>query len=490
VTERHRKNADVRHELPSALIHELRTPLNQIIGYSDLLKEQAEEAGYDVLLPDLAKVGAAGQLLLAVINDNFNSVGRTNAPAAPAAVAQTTSPQEPRVESATAKAHGSLLVVDDSEANRDVLSRRLESQGYAVATAEGGQQALQMLEAATFDLVLLDIMMPGMDGYEVLRTLKGDQRLRHIPVIMISALDELDSVVRCIELGAEDHLAKPFSPTLLKARIGACLDKKRAHDRETELFEELQRNYARLQELERLRDDLTRMIIHDLRTPLTSLMVGMQSVESAGDLNSDQKEMMDIAVTGGETLLAMINDLLDVEKLESGSMQLDYGDLSAIDLVDSALSQVSALAEGKGLKIVRTLRPGLPTFRGDENKLRRTLVNLLGNAIKFTPGGGTVTIEVRDADNGESLIFSVMDTGEGIPREAFGRIFEKFGQVESREGGRVVGTGLGLTFCKLTVEAHGGEISVESTPGKGSTFSFKIPIFVPLQDPRSALSAT
>ena len=132
-----------------------------------------------------------------------------------------------------------MLVVDDIEANRDVLSRRLERQGYAVATAENGRQALERLRVDTFDLVLLDIMMPEMDGYEVLQRLKADEALRHIPVIMISALSELDSVVRCIEMGAEDYLPKPFEPTLLKARIGACLEKKRARDRETHLFEQL-----------------------------------------------------------------------------------------------------------------------------------------------------------------------------------------------------------------------------------------------------------
>ena len=125
--------------------------------------------------------------------------------------------------------------MDDIEANRDVLSRRLERQGYVVATAENGRQALEMLRAGTFDLVLLDIMMPEMDGYEVLQRLKADEALRHIPVIMISALSELDSAVRCIEMGAEDYLPKPFNPTLLKARIGACLEKKRAKQTEREL---------------------------------------------------------------------------------------------------------------------------------------------------------------------------------------------------------------------------------------------------------------
>jgi two-component system, sensor histidine kinase and response regulator len=474
--------------LPAGLIHDLRTPLNQIIGYSEMLMEQAQEAGHDTFVPDLQKVRAAGQQLLALINDNFHPVHTPDTPVAVAAPREEqTTPieQEPAAEAfseypaagelASATAHGSLLVVDDIEANRDILSRRLERQGYAIATAENGRQALEMLRADSFDLVLLDIMMPEIDGYEVLQRLKADDRLQHIPVIMISALGELDSVVRCIEMGAEDYLPKPFNPTLLKARIGACLEKKRARDRELCLFEQLQQNYKRLQELEKLRDDLTHMIIHDLRTPLSSLIAGMQTLDVVGDLNEDQQEMMGIAIISGGTLLGMINDLLDVGKMESGSVQLDYAVLSAAELVAAAVSQIASLAESKQLMLVRQIDADLPPLRGDENKLRRTLVNLLGNAIKFTPSGGAVTVEARPSKEGQSVQFSVRDTGEGIPPEAFGRIFEKFGQVESRQGGRTMSTGLGLTFCKLAVEAHGGHIRVESAPGQGSRFCFTIP---------------
>ena len=202
----------------------------------------------------------------------------------------------------------------------------------------------------------------------------------------------------------------------------------------------------------------------------------MQTLEVVGDLNADQREMMDIAILGGETLLGMINDLLDVEKLESGSMQLDYAVQSPGDLVASAVRQVAWLAQSSKLTLTEKIAAGLPPLRGDENKLRRTLVNLLGNAIKFTPPGGTITTEaVYDAET-HSVVFSVSDTGEGIPAEAFERIFDKFSQVASRLGGRTLSTGLGLTFCKLTVEAHGGSIEVESVLGKGSTFRVTLPV--------------
>jgi signal transduction histidine kinase len=276
-------------------------------------------------------------------------------------------------------------------------------------------------------------------------------------------------VVRCIDAGAEDYLAKPFNPVLLRARIGASLEKKRGRDRETALYAQLQQNYKRLQEVEKLRDDMRNMIVHDLRTPLTAVIVGVEMLEKHGALNDSQREMMTIATDGGKTLLGMINDLLDVEKMESGAAMLHYEELSAATLVAAALAQVASLAEMEGTALVTDVAAGLPLFTGDANKLTRTMVNLVANAIKFTRAG-TVTIVVSQQP--DSLRFAVRDTGSGIPREAFDRIFEKFGQLDAHNK---VGTGLGLAFCKLAVEAHGGSICVESTPGEGSEFGFTIP---------------
>ncbi|HEU4886838.1 MAG TPA: hybrid sensor histidine kinase/response regulator, partial [Thermoanaerobaculia bacterium] len=362
----------------------------------------------------------------------------------------------------------------DDAANRDVLSRRLKRQGHDIRTAHNGSEALELMRGTAFDVVLLDIMMPDMDGYEVLRRMKAEARLHHIPVIMISALSELQSVVRCIEAGAEDYLTKPFEPTLLKARIGASLEKKRGRDRETALFEQLQENYQRLQEVEKLRDDMRNMIVHDLRTPLTALIVGIEMLGQFGALNETQSEMMGIAINGGKTLLGMINDLLDVEKMESGTMQLRYSELTADRLVAGAIAQVALLAEIGQTTVATEVAGGLPAFPGDENQLSRTLVNLIANAIKFTPSG---TVTVSASNGGESIRFAIRDSGPGIPSEAFERIFEKFGQVDSQNR---VGTGLGLAFCKLAVEAHGGHIQVESTLDVGSTFSFTIPLARPV----------
>ncbi len=242
-------------------------------------------------------------------------------------------------------------MVDDNETNRDLLSRRLQRQGYAVTLAESGESALEKIAVSPPDLILLDIMMSGLNGYEVLEILKAHDEWRHIPVIMISALDELGSVVRCIETGADDYLAKPFNPVLLRARVRASLEKKRLRDQEVRLYQQLQENFARLQELEQLRDSLTHMVVHDLRTPLTSIISGLQTMQLVGELDEIHTELLEMALSGGETLLRMINDLLDISKMEAGQLKLEIMEFDAHHVAQTSLQQVSMLAQNKNIEL-------------------------------------------------------------------------------------------------------------------------------------------
>lgn len=499
------------HALPSQLLHDLRTPLHQIIGYVEMLTEQAEDEGRADVAADLQKVRGASSRLLALFDRNLTAQAATPAPfaasappslpasspllasasgfSAPPLAAPMIVAARPLLSAeafggeglASGAEAGRVLVVDDNETNRDLLAHMLRRQKFQIEMASDGVSALEQARASEFDLILLDIMMPLMDGYEVLTRLKSDAATRHVPVIMISAVGEVDSVVRCIELGADDYLPKPFNPTLLKARIGACLEKKRGRDREMRLFAQLQENFGRLQSLEKMRDDLTHMIVHDLRTPLSSLLAGLQTMPMVQPLHGAQQECFEIAMRGGHTLLGMINDLLDISKMEAGQMELSLSAFPIPALLDDACEQVAASARLNHLVLRQEVEPDLPFLRGDEDKLRRTLVNLIGNAIKFTPHGGTVTVGARalvnegaSADQNGTL-FWVRDTGEGIPAEDFARIFDKFAQVEERRAGRSMSTGLGLALCKMVVEAHGGQIRVESEIGQGSTFSFIVP---------------
>jgi DNA-binding response OmpR family regulator len=240
--ERQETTATVRQSLAD-IRHTLRTPLNHIIGYSEMLLEEVAERGLEASVDDIRKIHAAGKQLLAWINELLDPAIIESASAAQSSRAVTTAglfrDTKPGSELSAATSGGDsqsksgrILVVDDNEGNRDMLSRRLVHEGYEVCMAATGQEALTLLETQAVDLILLDVMMPEMDGYDVLRELKVDNRWRDIPVIMISALDEIESVVRCIERGAEDYLPKPFDPVLLRARIGACLEKKRLRDQE------------------------------------------------------------------------------------------------------------------------------------------------------------------------------------------------------------------------------------------------------------------
>ena len=245
-------------EAASARIrHDLRTPVNAILGYSEMLIEDAQASGQDHSVDDLKRIHGAGQKLLVVIDDTMRLSAGVRSGVTEERDTQVSMMIEQAVSSLRARDDqdqkgaegGRILVVDDNEINRDMISRRLVRQGYTPFTAQNGREALERLRAEPFDLVLLDILMPEMNGYQVLEQLKRDPDLRHLPVIMISALDEIESVVRCIEIGAEDYLPKPFNPVVLRARIGASMEKKRLRDREVLYLSQIEAEKKRSDEL-------------------------------------------------------------------------------------------------------------------------------------------------------------------------------------------------------------------------------------------------
>lgn len=234
------------------IYHELRTPVNQIIGYSELLQEEASDAGLATVLPDLDKIYRAALHWLRLMESHLLTPGEMPVDVPRSVVTQedhvrlaTNIAVKPQVRKTKTHVTGTLLVVDDDPTNREMLSRRLHKQGFGVSIAKTGLQALELLCQKAFDLVLLDILMPGINGYEVLKQMKSDPLLQSIPVIMISALDDLDGIVRCIESGAEDYIAKPFNPVFLNARIGAALEKKRLRDQEKVYLEQIEQEKAK-----------------------------------------------------------------------------------------------------------------------------------------------------------------------------------------------------------------------------------------------------
>jgi signal transduction histidine kinase len=251
------------------------------------------------------------------------------------------------------------------------------------------------------------------------------------------------------------------------------------------------RDITQEKELEELRDDWTNMLVHDLRAPLTSIMNGIIMVKRGvgGPVTDSQVELLQIAYQGSQAMLELVNNLLDISKMEQGRLHLDLEPVAPYAIIDQAFDRLQVSARSQQVPLEQRMAIDLPLIEADDEKIVRVLQNLLDNAIKFSPSGARVTVGAQflgpnhalPADvplhpplqKGEWLIFWVQDRGMGIPRDYHERIFEKFGQVRGR---KVRGTGLGLTFCKLAVEAHGGRIWLESEEGAGSVFAFGLPL--------------
>ena len=235
---------------------------------------------------------------------------------------------------------------------------------------------------------------------------------------------------------------------------------------------------AALQRAESMRDSLTAMLVHDLRTPLTTLIGPLEMLHDGmlGTLDETQSEIVSMSLGSGQRLLGLVNELLDISKMEAGEMKIRADTLRAQEAIDKAVEIVALSQYGGGAPIISRVETDLPLLQADSELVTRVLINLLGNALKFTPTSGQITVgAARDSDP-KMVRFRVTDTGEGIPPEDIEKVFDKFGQVETRKAGRKQSTGLGLTFCKLAVEAHGGRIWVESSLGEGSTFFFTLPV--------------
>ncbi len=359
-----------------------------------------------------------------------------------------------------------ILAVDDTPENLDVLVGILKDK-YRVKVAPNGTRALELAGGPERpDLILLDIMMPGMDGFDVCGRLKSDATVRDIPVIFISSLSQTTDKVKAFTAGGVDYVTKPFEPEEVTARIATHLELRRQK-------RELEQSYARLQALEQLRDNLTHMIIHDMRSPLMAITGGLGIIsEDATFEDTENADILNMAAASGQDLTEMVNSLLDISRMESGNMPLEREDHDLKGIAEAAVNAMAANARFEGVDI--TVSGDSATVHVDETIVRRVFANLIGNAIKFTPGGGTVELKVKRS--AETVRAEVIDAGPGIPEDYHEKVFEKFGQVEARRDKQKHSSGLGLTFCKLAVEAHGGHIGVDSEPGKGSTFWFELPV--------------
>ncbi|MBT3231985.1 MAG: hybrid sensor histidine kinase/response regulator [Calditrichaeota bacterium] len=372
------------------------------------------------------------------------------------------------------KQKSTILVVDDEPANIHVLMGTLKND-YAILAATNGQKALEFAaRTPTPDLILLDIMMPEMDGYEVCRRLKENPDTSDIPVIFITAMTEIENKTKGFELGAVDYITKPFDPREVEIRVRTHITFKHAKEELERHHQVLKQSYSALQKAETARDSLTHMIVHDMRTPLNGIQGYIDMILILHKDKLDESILHDLkgAKTNASKLIEMVSSLLDLNRLESGQMPVDMKENDLVQTIRDAVLILGIQADYVNL----IFEPGEDQILGsfDVDLTRRIIVNLLSNAIKFTPKGDDVLIEIKKLDT--ELEISIIDSGPGIPIDLQQIIFEKFGQAEVKKSQKGYSSGIGLAFCKMAVEAHGCQIDVDSELGKGSRFFFRVPL--------------
>jgi signal transduction histidine kinase len=370
-----------------------------------------------------------------------------------------------------------ILVADDVPANVELLFDQLHVLGFRAVAAYDGPSALRVCAERHPDLCILDVSMPAGDlgvddrstGFEVCRRIKRDPRTARIPVIFVTALNDTTDRVKAIEAGGDDFLTKPHNRLVLGARVRSLLKLKAATDA-------LEESLRKQKELEKVRDDLMKMIVHDLKSPLTSVIGAMEMLIDGdfGPLTEDQRKALGETEKRAQDLLALIEDLLEVARLEESRLALHLEPLSPGALLNEVAREWEIRVQQERARLVLEVANDARAVDADQALIKRVFSNLIQNALSHSARAVTVTLGAR-TDSGGTL-FTVADDGVGIPPEYHDIIFRKFEQVKTPHIPRVRSSGLGLAFCKLVVEAHGGRIWVKSGPERqGSAFHFWLP---------------
>ncbi len=374
-----------------------------------------------------------------------------------------------------------ILVADDVPANVELLFDQLHVLGFRAIAASDGPSALKTCMEQMPDLCILDVSMPagelGVDdrstGFEVCRRIKRDPRTARIPVIFVTALNDTTDRVKAIEAGGDDFLTKPHNRLVLGARVRSLLKLKAATDA-------LEESLRKQKELEKVRDDLMKMIVHDLKSPLTSIIGAMEMLMDGdfGVLATAQRTALGEAEARADDLLALIEDLLEVAKLEEGRLSLHLVPTAPGALLTEVRHEWDIRSQQEGASVLVEVTDDAPIIDADQALLKRVFGNLVQNALTHSSRTVTVTLGARRDNDG--ILFTVADDGVGIPPEYHDIIFRKFEQVKTPNIPRVRSSGLGLAFCKLVVEAHGGRIWVKSGGAlAGSAFYFWLPVKPP-----------
>ena len=378
--------------------------------------------------------------------------------------------------------NGNILVVDDTPQTLQLLVAILSGANYTVRPADSGALALASVLAYPPELVLLDVNMPEMSGFEVCRQLKQNPATQAIPVVFLSGLTDLDDRVQGFQLGAVDFVAKPFQRDELLARVSTHLQLARLQkDLTSEVAKQtrdLQGAYQELAKASRLKDEFLSTMSHELRTPLTAV-IGMAQILHAGaygPLNREQAEAIEVVEGSGRKLLQMINDILDYIQVDAGKVELQLAECPIVELVNAVLENVRSKAAEKHIELSCRFYQQESLLWLDVRHMRRVLLILLDNAVKFTSSGGNVGIIVRNSIVQHRIEFEVWDGGPGIAEADLPKLFKPFLQLDGGLNRSHEGSGLGLALAGKLARLLGGEIRVTSQLNAGSRFIVSLPL--------------
>lgn len=374
-----------------------------------------------------------------------------------------------------------ILIVDDTPTNIEVLHKILEPEGYVLSVATHGKMALEIAPHLNPDLILLDIMMPGIDGYETCKRLKEGESTRDFPVIFISAKGEADDIVEGFRLGGVDYITKPIRREEVLSRVKTHVQLSFLKKRQENRIQELEFQNRKLGKLDEIKTRFLGTAMHDLRNPLSSIS-GFSELFLRGDesyTEDEKKELARLINQSSNYLLGLVHDLLDFSVLESGRLclNLSSGNLNPLLLQQIQMNQVSAYQ--KNISITNSLEK-VPDTIFDPNRMGQVMDNLISNAVKFSQPG--TSVQVGLTSNDESLEFYVKDEGPGIPKEDRCRLFTEFPRINVYPTSGEKSTGLGLSIVQKIVDAHSGAVHVDSEEGQGTTFYVELPRNVDLTE--------
>jgi len=370
-----------------------------------------------------------------------------------------------------------ILVVDDEKPIRDFLYQALTRLGgFVVELAENGEEALKKIEKEDFDLVLTDMKMPTMDGLQLISEIAKFKP--ETLMVLLTGHGTIESALEAMKRGASDYLPKPINLDEMLMRLRKVLEERQRFISLKDYAAELERANQELKKIDEMKSEFVSVASHELRTPLAAIKNAVQLMlqGKTGEINENQTKFLSMAERNINRLTSILNSLLDLSRIESGKIGLKFEEMDLRGSIEFILSSLKPQADGKSIQFKMEIQEELPSVYGDREKLEQILTNLVGNAIKFTPEGGEVSVSAKPSEEEDMVAISVRDSGIGIPEDQLEKVFEKFHQVEDSLRRSITGTGLGLAITKGLVEAQHGRIWAQSEVGKGSTFTFILPI--------------